>query len=131
MNLVNCKAGEPSNEPKKKKKWGKGVFLHWCAMHSGKIAHTHFQMLSKPQEHTERSHVCLTLIILLQKKGGGIISKGTNQLLPFLQQPSNLYLSNKRESSSSVQKTSGAAHIKSGPCGSRVDRHNLASLGPC
>lgn len=71
MNLVNCKASKPSNEPKKKKKGGGGVFLHWCAMHSGKIAHTHFQTLSKPQQHTERSHVCLTLIILLQKKKGG------------------------------------------------------------
>lgn len=109
---------------------GEGVFLHGCAMHSGKIAHAHFQMLNKPQEHTGRSPVYLNLIILLKKKKG-IILKKTNQLLPFLQQPTNLYLSNKRESSSSVQKTSGAAHITSGRCGSRVDRHNLASLGPC
>lgn len=69
---------------KRKKKWGKGVFLHWCAMHSGKIAHTHFQMLSKPQEHTERSHVCLTLIILLQKKrGGGLFRKEQTNSCPF------------------------------------------------
>lgn len=116
---------------KRKKKGGGGVFLHWCAMHSGKIAHTHFQTLSKPQQHTERSHVCLTLIILLQKKkGGGIISKGTNQLLPCLQQLTNLCLSNKSESSSSVQKTSGTAHIKSGPCGSRVDSTILLLWGP-
>lgn len=101
------------SQKRKKKGGGEGVFLHWCAMHSGKIAHTHFQTLSKPQEHTERPHVCLTLIILLQKKkGGGIISKGTNQLLPCLQQPTNLCLSNKSESSSSVQKTSGAATLK-------------------
>lgn len=71
MNLVNCKASKPSNEPKKEKKNGEGVFLHGCAMHSGKIAHAHFQMLNKPQEHTGQSPVCLTLIILLQKKGGG------------------------------------------------------------
>lgn len=82
MNLVNCKASKPSNEPKKKKN-GEGVFLHWCAMHSGKFAHTHFQMLSKPQEHTERSTVCLTLIILLQKNKKELFQKKQTNSCPF------------------------------------------------
>lgn len=62
---------------------GEGVFLHWCAMHSGKIAHTHFQMLSKPQEHTERPHVYLTLIILLQKKKRELFRKEQTTSCPF------------------------------------------------
>lgn len=41
-------------------------------------------------------------------------------------------MSNKKELSSSVQKTSGPALIKSDLCDSRVAIHNnLASLGPC
>lgn len=109
---------------------GEGVFLHWYATHSGKIAHAHFQMLSKPP----RAHWTITRFSnphYSSEKKKGIILKETNQLLPLLPQPTNLYLSNKRESSSLVQKTSGAAHLISGRCDSRVDRHNLASLEPC
>lgn len=46
--------------------------------------HTHiFQMLSKPQQHTERPHVCLTLIILLQKKRGELFRKEQTNSCPF------------------------------------------------
>lgn len=52
-------------------------------MHSGKIAHAYFQMLNKPQEHTGRSPVCLTLIILLQKKKRELFWKKQTNSCPF------------------------------------------------
>lgn len=131
MNLVNCKASKPSNEPKKKKKGGgRCLFTLVCNAFRQNCTHTFSDAEQTPTAHWTITCLPNPHYSSAKKKGGGIISKGTNQLLPCLQQLTNLCLSNKSESSSSVQKTSGTAHIKSGPCGSRVDSTILLLWGP-
>lgn len=84
MNLVNCKAGEPSNEPKKKKKMGEGcLFTLVCNAFGQNCTHTFSDAEQTPRAHWTIPCLSNPHYSSAKKGGGELFRKEQTNSCPF------------------------------------------------